>query len=130
MAAPEVVIHDIKEPMICPQDVFEILSRLSQPLPMHLTSDEVRQVISCTQDMYEEALRSPFLSLDNKNDDRPGRPVTDVLDTALSSVRMVKAASSFSNERRQSRTSWISLLALLGIAISEDVFISYETQPS
>jgi len=78
------------------------------------------------REIYEEALRTPGLSLEKDNiDSHQGRPVTDVIDTVLSCARMVRTATTFSDGIQQARRSWISLLSLLGFAISEDIFILY-----
>ncbi len=129
LAAPKVIIHDIKEKEYWPKDVVDLLSQLSRPLPKHIQTDEVRNRLSpgaCQ--VYEEALLSPILALEDNADGWLGRPVTDVIDTVLSIVQMAKAAGSSCNPHQQWRTSWISLITILGIAISEGVFISYDFQ--
>ncbi len=79
------------------------------------------------QEMLEEVMRSPVLLKESDTNTQKERPVTEVVDTVLSCVRMVKAASSFSSSRhcQQARASWRSLIAALGIAILEDVLILY-----
>jgi hypothetical protein len=130
LPAPEVVIHDIKETEYWPKDVVDLLSQLSRPLPKHIESDEVRNRLSPgVRQVYDEALLSSILALEDNADEWLGRPVTDVIDTVLSIVQ-AKAAESSCNPHQQWRTSWISLITILGIAISEDVFISYDFQCS
>jgi hypothetical protein len=127
LPAPQVLIHDIKETEYRPKDVVDLLSQLSRPLPKHIQSDDVRNRLSPgARQVYEEALLSSNLVLEDNADEWLGRPVTDVIDTVLSIVQMAKAAESVCNPHQQWRTSWISLITILGIAISEDVFISYD----
>jgi len=54
-------------------------------------------------------------------------PVTDVIDTVLSSVGRARAASLnlFDQGQLHTRMSWTSLISALGMAISEDVFLAY-----
>jgi hypothetical protein len=127
LPAPQVLIHDIKETEYWPKDVVDLLSQLSRPLPKHIQSDDVRNRLSPgARQVYEEALLSSILVLEGDADEWLGRPVTDVIDTVLSIVQMAKEAESSCNPHQQWRTSWISLITILGIAISEDVFISYD----
>ena len=129
LLAPNVVIHSIEDQELCTHNVFKLLVQLSRSLPKHLASDEVRESLSPgAQDMLEEVIRSPVLVLEESDTNtQKERPVTEVVDTVLSCVRMVKAASSFSSSRhcQQARASWRSLITTLGIAILEDVLILY-----
>lgn len=129
LPAPNVIFHDIEKQESIARNVTDILGQLSHPLPKLLTADDVRERLSPgALEMYDEVLRSPSLVLEESSiQSHIGRPVTDILDTVLSCVRMVKAASSFSPTRlfQQSKSSWVSLISVLGIAISEDVFILY-----
>jgi len=129
LPAPKVIIHDITETQYWPKDVVDLLSQLSRPLPKHIESDEVRNRLSPgARQVHEEALLSSILVLEDNADEWLGRPVTDIIDTVLSIVQMAKAAESSCNPHQQWRTSWISLITILGITISEDVFISYDFQ--
>ena len=123
---PEVLVHDFSAGSF-PKDVAELLAQLSRPLPQIFVSNEVKVALSPgVREIYEEALRTPGLSLEKDNvDSHQGRPVTDVIDTVLSCARMVRTATTFSDGLQQARRSWISLLSLLGFAISEDIFILY-----
>ena len=53
------------------------------------------------------------------------RPVTDVIDTVLSSVQMVRAASAFRRGGQQARFSWTTLITMLRVAISENIYFAY-----
>ena len=125
---PEVLLHEFSADSF-PKHVAELLAQFSRPLPQRLASNEVKVALSPgVQELYEEALQTPSLSLEKGNvgiDSHTGRPVTDVVDTVLSCVRMVRTATTFSDGLQQARISWISLLSLLGFAISEDIFILY-----
>jgi hypothetical protein len=75
--------------------------------------------------MFVEALESPLFTLEGEESTGNSQiMVSDVVDSVLSCVRMVKTASSFGNGAEQARISWISVLTILGIAM-EDVFIMY-----
>jgi len=129
LLAPNVVIHSIDDQELCTHNVFKFLAQLSRPLPKHIASDEVREMLSPgAQEVLEEVIRSPVLVLEESDTNtQKERPVTEVTETVLSCVRMVKAASSFSSSRhcQQARASWRSLITALGIAILEDVLILY-----
>ena len=62
--------------------------------------------------ILQEALQSPMVALEDAQDvyNEGGRPVTDVVDSVLSSVRMVQAASSFGRRQQQARVSSIQNL--------------------
>jgi hypothetical protein len=76
--------------------------------------------------VLKEALQSPFLTLeDEESDYGETRPVTDLIDNVLSSVRVVRAASAFGRAEEQARFSWTSLIIMLGIAISENTHLAY-----
>ena len=126
-AAIRVVRHDLSEEYLWPQHVANIFDQLSRPLPKYLASDVFQTALpSSTREMLQVALQSPTVALEDAQDayNEDGRPVTDVVDSVLSSVRMVKAASSFGRRQKQARLSWTSLIGLLGITMSEDVFIA------
>ena len=78
--------------------------------------------------MLQETLHSPGIVLENENGE--ARPVTDVIETVLSSVRVVRAASAFGRGEEQARFSWTSLITILGITISENVYLAYGIQIS
>ena len=123
----EVVRHDITDEYLWPSDVFELFRQFSQPLPKLLASDAFQTVLPLrTLEMLAEALKSPALVLEDRKGDREGaRPVTDVVDTILSSVWKVRAASAFGRGEGQARSSWTSLITMLGITISKNVYIAY-----
>ena len=123
----EVVRHDITDDYAWPKDVSELFHRLSRPLPKLLASNEFKNALPFrTREILETALHSPVLVLeDEESNCGETRPVTDVVDTVLSSVRMVRAASAFGRGQQQARLSWTSLITMLGIAISEKVYFSY-----
>ena len=126
-AAVSVVRHDLGEEYPWPQHVADILHQLSRPLPKHLASDVFQTPLPpATRTMLQIALQSPMVALEDPQDvyNENGRPVTDVVDSVLSSVRMVKAASSFEMRQKQARLSWTSLIGFLGMTMSEDVFIA------
>src|SRR6266568_3570547 len=102
MIPPEVLVHDFSTDRF-PKHVAELLAQFSRPLPQRLASDQVRVALSPgVRKMYEEALQTPCLSFDKGNiDDHPGRPVTDVIDTVLSCVRMVRTATTLSDGLQQ-----------------------------
>ena len=125
--AISVVRHDISEQFSWPQHVADIFRQLSRPLPKHLASDVFQTSLPlATREILQDALQSPTLALEDIQDvhNEDGRPVVDVIDSVLTAVRMVKAASSFGRRRQQARISWTSLIAFLGITVPEDVFIA------
>jgi hypothetical protein len=126
----EVVRHDVTDECAWPQDVSDIFHHFSRPLPKLLASNEFQLALPLrTREMLETALQSPALMLeDEESFFWEGRPVTDAVDTILSSVRMVKAASSFGRGREQARLSWTTLIMMLGITISENVYFMYVTK--
>jgi hypothetical protein len=125
----EVVHHDITDEYPWPQDVSELFHRFSRPLPRLLASNEFQKALPFrTREILETALQSPSLVLEDEEGDwGETRPVTDVVDTILSSVRMVRAASGFGRGGEQARLSWTSMITTLGIAISESVYFAYGT---
>ena len=126
-AAISVVRHDISEQYPWPQRVADVFHQLSRPLPKHLASDVFQTSLPpATRGMLQDALQSPVLALEDVQDvhNEDGRPVIDVVDSVLTSVRMVKKASSFGRRQQQARISWTSLIAFLGMTVSEDVFIA------
>ena len=124
----EVLVHDFAADSF-PKCVTELLAQFSRPLPQRFASNEVKVALSPgVREIYEEVLQTPSLFLEKDDisiDSHPGRPVTDVVDTVLSCVRMVRTATTFPDGLQQARISWISLLSLLAFAISEDIFILY-----
>lgn len=126
-ATIRVVRHDISEQYLWPQHVADIFHQLSRPLPKHLASDVFQTPLPpATRRILQDALQSPMVALEDVQDvyNEHGRPVTDVVDSLMTSVRMVQAASSFGRQQQQARTSWKSLIAFFGMAMSEDVFIA------
>ena len=123
----EVVRHDISDEYAWPKDVSELFHRFSRPLPKHLASNELQTILPPrTQEILETALQSSALVLEDEESDREeARPVSDVIDTILTSVRMVRAASAFGRGQEQARLSWTTLITMLGIAISENVYFAY-----
>jgi hypothetical protein len=124
----DVVRHNITDEYSWPQDVAQLIQEWSRPLPKRLASDDFKNILPpATRRTLEEVLQSPKLKLET-NDINEGKamPVTDVIDTMLSSVRKVRAACSFGRGQQQARMSWTSIISALGMAISEDVFLSYE----
>lgn len=132
LTAPEVIIHDIKDRDRYPEDVLELLSQLMCPFPKHLTSNEVRGRLSpFGRQMYDEALRSPIFVLEKGKDSqkgRIGRPVTDVVDSVLTSVCMEKALVDKPECKRgdHSTSIWTSMFAFLAFAIGQSAFFSYD----
>ena len=121
----EVVRHDITDEYTWPQDVSELFRRLSRPLPKLLACNEFQAALPLhTRGMLETALQSLELE-DETSDSGEARPVTDVVDTILSSVRMVRAASRFGNGQQQARLSWTSLITMIGMAIPDNIYFSY-----
>ena len=120
----EVVRHDNTDEYTWPQDVSELFRRLSRPLPKLLACNEFQTPLPLhTRGMLKTALQS--LELDETNDFGEARPVTDVVDTILSSVRMVRAASGFGSGQQQARLSWTSLITMIGMAIPDNIYFSY-----
>jgi hypothetical protein len=132
LTAPEVVIHNIKDRGRYPDDVLELLSQLMCPFPKYLTSNEVQERLSpFGRQMYDEALRSPIFVLEKGKDSkkgRIGRPVTDVIDTVLTSVCTEKALvdKPECQRRDHSRSIWTSTIAFLAFAIGKSAFVSYD----
>ena len=122
------VRHDLSEEYLWPRHVTDIFHQLSRPLPKDLASDVFQAPLPpATRRILQEALQSPpWVALEDAQDvyNEGGRPVTDVVDSVLSSVRMVQAASSFGRRQQQARVSWKSLIAFLGMTVSDDVFIA------
>ena len=126
-AAISVVRHDLSEEHLWPQCVADIFHQLSRPLPKDLASDGFQTALPpATRRMLQVALQSPMVVLEDAQDvyNKDGRSVTDVVDSVLSSVRMVQAAKYFGKRQQQVRLSWTSLIRLLGMTVSEDVFIA------
>ena len=130
--ALEVVRHDITDEYPWPQDVAELFRSYSRPLPKLLASNEFQTVLPPrTREILETALQSPVVALeDEENEILEAILVTDVVDTILSSVRMVRAASAFGRGPEQARFSWTTLITTLGIAISDSVYFAYGTNIS
>src|SRR5260221_4388885 len=123
----EVVHHSITDEYAWPQGVSDLFHRFSRPLPKLLASDEFQTDLPLhARELLLTALESPALVLEDE--ERDARTVTDVIDTILSSVRVVRAASAFGIERghEQARLSWTALITMLGIAISENVYFAYD----
>ena len=123
----EVVRHDITDEYAWPQDVSELFRRLSQPLPKLLACNKFQTALPLrTREMLETALQSLDAMLEDEiRDYGEARSVTDVVDTILSSVRMVRTASAFGSGQQQARLSWTSLITMLGIAIPDNIYFSY-----
>jgi len=125
----EVVRHGITDEYPWPQDVSDLFHCLSRPLPKLLASNQFQMALTRrTREMLETALQSSTLVLeDEENSYGEVIPVTDVVDAVLSSVRMVKAASAFGRGGEQAQFSWTTLITMLGMTISEKVYIAYGT---
>src|SRR5258708_27108669 len=123
------ILHHIKDPTDWPEHISQISHQFFRPFPKSVASQaqERRDFLSFgSWGSYQEALRSPLFSVrDEDTTERPTITVTDVIDTILSSVMMVKVASTVCPRRghKQARLSWISLLTQLGIGISEDIIL-------
>jgi len=127
LAAP--ILHHVKDPTDWPERVSQISHQFFRPLPKSIASQaqERRRFLSLgSWGLYEEALGSPLFSgRDEDTTELPTIAITDVVDTILSSVMMVKVTSTVCAKRghKQARLSWISLLTQLGIGIPEDIIL-------
>ena len=75
--------------------------------------------------MYDELLLSPLLEIEDKNAaDKVDTKIADILDLLLSSVQLAKSTIFLPSGEVQLRSSWTSIIALLGVALSEDVFVT------
>src|SRR6202166_907553 len=119
--ALEVVRHDVTDEYAWPLEVSELFRRFSGPLPKHLARNDFQNLLPLrTREILSEALQSPVLVLEDEESET--RPVTDIIDTVLSSVRKVRAASAFRRGQEEARRSWISLITMLGFATSQNVY--------
>ena len=126
-ASIRLVRHDLSEEYLWPRHVIDIFHQLSRPLPKDLASDVFQAPLPpATRRILQEALQSHMVALEDAQDvyNEGGRPVTDVVDSVLSSVRMVQAASSSGRRQQQARFSWKSLIGFLGMTVSDDLFIA------
>jgi len=123
--APELIIHDITCTDDWPRD-FNVCRLLTRPCPKCLISDDVRNALSrgaCA--MYDELLLSPLLEIEDRNAaDKADTKIADILDLLLSSVQLAKSTIFLPSGEVQLRSSWTSIIALLGVALSEDVFVT------
>jgi len=124
--APEVIIHDINCTDDWPECVSSIHLLFTRPCPKHLISDDVRNALSsgaCA--MYDELLLSPLLEIEDKNvADKVDTKIADILDILLSSVQLAKSTIFLPSGEVQLRSSWTSIIAFLGIALSEDAVVT------
>ena len=124
--APEVIIHDINCTDDWPECVSSIHPLFTRPCLKHLISDDVRNALSsgaCA--MYDELLLSPLLEIEDKNvADKVDTKIADILDILLSSVQLAKSTIFLPSGEVQLRSSWTSIIAFLGIAVSEGVFVT------
>jgi len=124
--AMNIVAHDVDHTDQWPTDVADIWRSLSCPLPKHLASKVVQECLSPgVSELYEEVLE--FLPLDFEDQvetESSGGKIGDVVDTILSCARMARTTHSF-NKQDEARSGWISVLTVLGIAISNDALILY-----
>jgi len=124
--APEPIIHHIN----CTDDWPEIISNFyplfTRPCPKNLISDDVRNAFSRgASAMYDELLLSPLLKVEDRNPaDKTDTKIADILDILLSSVQLAKSTIFLPSGEVELRSSWTSIIAFLGIALSEDVFIT------
>ena len=124
--ALEVITHDINCTNDWPEKVSELYLLFTRPCPKHLISGEVRDALSGgAREMYDELLLSPLLCIEDSNAaDQNGRNIADILDILLSSVQLAKSTSFLPSGEIELRSTWTSIIALLGMALSEDVFIT------
>ena len=123
--APELIIHDITCTDDWPESVSNLYPLFTRPCPKHLISDDFRNTLSrgaCA--IYDELLLSPLLEIEDKNATPADRKVADILDVLLSSVQLAKSTIFLPTGEVELRSSWTSIIALLGIALSEDVFVT------
>lgn len=132
LTAPEVIIHDIRDRDRYPEGVLEVLAQLMCPFPKILTSNDALQHLSpFGLQMYKDARRSSIFVLEKgegSHKGRIGRPVTDVIDTVLTSVCMEQALVDKPQCKRRdhSRSIWSSIITTLGIANGQNAFILYD----
>jgi len=75
--------------------------------------------------MYDELLLSPLLEIEDKNvADKVDTKIADILDILLSSVQLAKSTIFLPSGEVQLRSSWTSIIAFLGIALSEDAVVT------
>jgi len=123
------ILHRVKDPTDWPEHISQVSHQLFHPLPKSVASQaqDRRNFLSFgSWGSYQEALGSPLFAVtDEDTTERPTIAVTDVIDTILSCVVMVKVASTVCPRRghKQARLSWISLLTQLGIGISDDIIL-------
>ena len=124
--APELIIHDITCTDDWPESVSSLYPLFTRPCPKHLISDKVRNALSrgaCA--IYDELLLSPLLEIEDTNaTDLAEWKSADILDILLSSVKLAKSTIFLPSGEVELRSSWTSIIALLGIALSEDVFVT------
>ena len=123
------ILHIVENQTDWPQQVSHIAHQLFRPLPDSVVSkaNERQEFLSLgCWELYKEALSSPLLAVRDDDAIEPSTvAVTDVIDSILSGVMMVKVASSVDARRgyKQAQLSWISVVTQLGICLAEDVII-------
>jgi len=124
--APEVIIHDINCAHDWPECVSNVYLSFMRPCSKHLISDDVRNALSRgARAMYDELLLSPLLEIEDRNTtDQTDTKIADILDILLSSVQLAKSTIFLPSGEVQLRSSWTSIIAFLGIAVSEGVFVT------
>ena len=124
--APEVIIHDINCTDDWPECLSDVYLLLMRPCSKHLISDDVRNALSrgaCA--MYDELLLSPILEIEDRNTtDQTDTKIADILNMLLSSVQLAKSTIFLPSGEVQLRSSWTSIIAFLGIALSEDAVVT------
>ena len=124
------IIHDIDDFLSLPPEVLSIVDRFHAPLTPDL-ANVAREALSVGSfEIYQEALKSPLLSLDVDNTRWTKEiPVTHLIDTILIFAKTLRVASSPGHIHRfgsrPTYGTWASFITTLGFASSEDAFVMH-----
>jgi hypothetical protein len=124
------IIHDIEDSLSLPPEVLSIIDRFHAPLTPDL-ANVAREALSFGSfEIYQEALKSPLLSLDVNNTRWTKEiPVTHLIDTTLTFVKTLRVVSSLGHIHRfgsrPTYGTWASFITTLGFASSEDAFVMH-----
>ena len=124
------IIYDIEDSSSLPPEVLSIVDHFHVPLTPDL-ANVAREALSFGSfEIYQEALKSPLLSLDVDNTRRTKEiPITHLIDTTLTFVKALRVVSSLGHMHRfgsrPTYGTWASFITTLGFSSSEDAFVMY-----
>lgn len=126
---PCVVLHHQDDGKCLNDEMHELLHILGRPLPLN-TLREANFLETFPVDFRQKIEHERLVAANVENlDVRPDnlRPVTEILDLVLTSVALMRASGRCLHGFNERKSIWILLLTACGLAMSEEVFVRYET---